>query len=191
MRGKRGHRTAVNSRLKLRHKPCEYTEKVLGRTMYEPTMPPSSFNSIDLPGSPTGAEQQSNARSYPSSRISGYLPEKAERAIWILLSRRRSKRSCSRSGIADVPSKDYQVDYLINPQLGGTDDIRNLWPQPYGTTVWMLVRRMPWKIICIRWFARNRSTWHRLSVISRRIGSRRIRSTFIRQNCVGYCATMD
>jgi hypothetical protein len=39
-------------------------------------------------------------------------------------------------GIADVPSKDYQVDYLINPQLGGTDDIRNLWPQPYGTTVW-------------------------------------------------------
>jgi hypothetical protein len=39
-------------------------------------------------------------------------------------------------GIADTPSKDYQVDYLINPQLGGTDDIRNLWPQPYGTTVW-------------------------------------------------------
>jgi hypothetical protein len=39
-------------------------------------------------------------------------------------------------GIGDVPSKDYQVDYLINPQLGGTDDIRNLWPQPYGTTVW-------------------------------------------------------
>jgi hypothetical protein len=39
-------------------------------------------------------------------------------------------------GIADAPSKDYQVDYLINPQLGGTDDIRNLWPQPYGTTVW-------------------------------------------------------
>jgi hypothetical protein len=39
-------------------------------------------------------------------------------------------------GIAGAPSKDYQVDYLINPQLGGTDDIRNLWPQPYGTTVW-------------------------------------------------------
>jgi hypothetical protein len=31
--------------------------------------------------------------------------------------------------------QDYQVDYLINPQLGGTDDIRNLWPEPY-TTVW-------------------------------------------------------
>jgi hypothetical protein len=31
--------------------------------------------------------------------------------------------------------KDYQVDYLINPQLGGTDDIKNLWPEPYGS-VW-------------------------------------------------------
>ena len=32
-------------------------------------------------------------------------------------------------------SKEYQVDYLINPQLGGTDDIRNLWPEPY-TAIW-------------------------------------------------------
>jgi hypothetical protein len=31
---------------------------------------------------------------------------------------------------------DDQVDYLINPQLGGTRDIRNLWPEPYGSTVW-------------------------------------------------------
>jgi hypothetical protein len=30
----------------------------------------------------------------------------------------------------------YQVDYLINPQLGGTNDVRNLWPEPYGSTVW-------------------------------------------------------
>jgi hypothetical protein len=29
--------------------------------------------------------------------------------------------------------KDYQVDYLINPQLGGTDDIKNLWPEPYSS----------------------------------------------------------
>jgi hypothetical protein len=30
----------------------------------------------------------------------------------------------------------YQVDYLINPQLGGTADVRNLWPEPYGPTTW-------------------------------------------------------
>ena len=38
-------------------------------------------------------------------------------------------------GMKDVPARDYQVDYLINPQLGGTDDIQNLWPQPYNT-IW-------------------------------------------------------
>ena len=32
--------------------------------------------------------------------------------------------------------KDFQVDYLINPQLGGTNDIHNLWPQPYHSTQW-------------------------------------------------------
>lgn len=31
---------------------------------------------------------------------------------------------------------EFQVDYLINPQLGGTGEIRNLWPQPYGPTLW-------------------------------------------------------
>jgi hypothetical protein len=39
-------------------------------------------------------------------------------------------------GITGAPSGDYQVDYLINPQLGGTGDVRNLWPEPYGSKVW-------------------------------------------------------
>lgn len=30
----------------------------------------------------------------------------------------------------------YEVDYLISPALGGADDIRNLWPQPYAEGVW-------------------------------------------------------
>ncbi|MFN7918560.1 MAG: hypothetical protein U0Q16_00595 [Bryobacteraceae bacterium] len=33
-------------------------------------------------------------------------------------------------GIEPRP-KAYEVDYLISPSLGGADDIRNLWPQPY------------------------------------------------------------
>ncbi|QEE28652.1 hypothetical protein FTW19_11960 [Terriglobus albidus] len=43
--------------------------------------------------------------------------------------------------------KEFQVDYLISPQLGGTAEIRNLWPQPYST-MWnaqakdMLERRL-------------------------------------------------
>jgi hypothetical protein len=39
-------------------------------------------------------------------------------------------------GIKAAKSDDYQVDYLINPQLGGTNDVRNLWPEPYHSTVW-------------------------------------------------------
>ena len=30
----------------------------------------------------------------------------------------------------------YEVDYLISPALGGADDIRNLWPQPYAEGMW-------------------------------------------------------
>jgi hypothetical protein len=30
----------------------------------------------------------------------------------------------------------YEVDYLITPALGGADDIRNLWPQPYESGLW-------------------------------------------------------
>lgn len=33
-------------------------------------------------------------------------------------------------------ARNYQIDYLVNPQLGGTDDIRNLWPQPYSNGTW-------------------------------------------------------
>lgn len=33
-------------------------------------------------------------------------------------------------------AKAYQVDYLINPQLGGDSSLQNLWPEPYHATVW-------------------------------------------------------
>lgn len=37
-------------------------------------------------------------------------------------------------GISPEDSKrDFQVDYLINPQLGGVNDVSNLWPQPYNS----------------------------------------------------------
>ena len=36
----------------------------------------------------------------------------------------------------DHKGDEFQVDYLISPQLGGTDDVRNLWPQSYKETTW-------------------------------------------------------
>jgi len=35
-------------------------------------------------------------------------------------------------GMDGAPSQEYEVDHLITPALGGTDDIRNLWPEPYS-----------------------------------------------------------
>ena len=39
-------------------------------------------------------------------------------------------------GMDAAQSAAYELDYLISPQLGGTNDIRNLWPEPDSSTVW-------------------------------------------------------
>ena len=39
-------------------------------------------------------------------------------------------------GMGEEKARAYQVDYLINPQLGGNDTLENLWPEPYHATVW-------------------------------------------------------
>lgn len=39
-------------------------------------------------------------------------------------------------GMESVPPDEYELDYLITPQLGGAPDARNLWPQRYGARVW-------------------------------------------------------
>jgi hypothetical protein len=39
-------------------------------------------------------------------------------------------------GIRDAGERAYELDYLIPPELGGSDDTWNLWPQAYSTPVW-------------------------------------------------------
>jgi hypothetical protein len=39
-------------------------------------------------------------------------------------------------GMANARPSDYEVDYLITPELGGVEDIRNLWPEPHSSTEW-------------------------------------------------------
>lgn len=39
-------------------------------------------------------------------------------------------------GITGAKSRDYEVDYLVTPALGGADDIHNLWPHSYSATEW-------------------------------------------------------
>jgi hypothetical protein len=39
-------------------------------------------------------------------------------------------------GMDHSQPRGYEVDHLITPELGGTDDVRNLWPEPYASTEW-------------------------------------------------------
>src|SRR5262249_27451616 len=39
-------------------------------------------------------------------------------------------------GLSGARTADYEVDYLITPELGGSDDIQNLWPEPYSAPIW-------------------------------------------------------
>jgi len=35
-----------------------------------------------------------------------------------------------------LPEHDYELDYLITPELGGSGDRRNLWPERYSSALW-------------------------------------------------------
>ena len=39
-------------------------------------------------------------------------------------------------GMTSVSADDYELDYLITPELGGSPDARNLWPQRYASGMW-------------------------------------------------------
>jgi len=39
-------------------------------------------------------------------------------------------------GIVNARPEDYEIDYLIAPGLGGTEEIHNLWPQPFKSAKW-------------------------------------------------------
>jgi len=46
------------------------------------------------------------------------------------------RRVLAEYGVANAPTQAYEVDYLITPALGGSDDIHNLWPHSYAHTEW-------------------------------------------------------
>jgi hypothetical protein len=58
----------------------------------------------------------------------------AERAPLVPVSLRR--RVFEEYGMPQDNAGMFEVDYLVTPELGGAQDIRNLWPQPYAATVW-------------------------------------------------------
>ena len=41
------------------------------------------------------------------------------------------KQACQSYGATDCPGPKYELDHLISRELGGADDVLNLWPQPH------------------------------------------------------------
>jgi anti-sigma factor RsiW len=70
----------------------------------------------------------------PVTRDDVCLAEPPEDARLIPVSVQR--RVFEEYGIANREPRAYEVDHLITPALGGSDDIRNLWPQSYSAPVW-------------------------------------------------------
>jgi hypothetical protein len=56
-------------------------------------------------------------------------------------------------GVQSLSASQYELDYLIPPELGGAPDARNLWPQRYASRVWnahvkdQLERLLP-RLVC-------------------------------------------
>lgn len=38
--------------------------------------------------------------------------------------------------LTDAHGRHCEIDHLISRELGGADDVKNLWPEPYGSTPW-------------------------------------------------------
>lgn len=43
--------------------------------------------------------------------------------------------------LSDAHGRHCEIDHLISRELGGADDVKNLWPQPYGSLPWNAVRK--------------------------------------------------
>jgi len=82
-------------------------------TLPEPTLTPGAVVRID--------REQLCTANYPKNRT---VPVSLQRRVF------------EEYGIFRAQPNAYEIDYLITPALGGADDIRNLWPQSYSSTVW-------------------------------------------------------
>ena len=72
------------------------------------------------------------ARSVSLGEVCSMAHEEVERDVPDSLRRRVFQEY----GIANARAGEYEIDYLIAPGLGGTEDIHNLWPEPYTFQAW-------------------------------------------------------
>ncbi len=49
---------------------------------------------------------------------------------WRKVSESEKKKACAEYGAQSCPGPDWELDHLISLELGGSDGLANLWPQP-------------------------------------------------------------
>jgi hypothetical protein len=102
------------------------------------------FSLRDWSRQDSNAAQQRNP-AVPDPRLTPGMAQPLTKADLCSLGEQRSAPPIPRAiafkvfvayGVTDPRPRAYELDYLIAPELGGTNDIRNLWPQPYQTVPW-------------------------------------------------------
>ena len=86
------------------------------------------------------------------------------------------RRVYAEYGIRRHPRGAYEIDHLISLELGGSNSIRNLWPQSFHTEPWNAQVKDRLRTSCMPRSAPAASRSSRRSKRSRRIGSPLTRS---------------
>ncbi len=80
----------------------------------DPRLTPGRFRTL-------GVDEVCAARSYEQARVNS--PELKQAVL-------------REYGMPNTASADHEIDFLVIPELGGTEELQNLWPEPYASTVW-------------------------------------------------------
>ncbi len=90
------------------------------------------FMAADQGVLPNQALTPGAARQASLGRVCSLSQEEVVKAV----SPQLRERVFAEYGIPLAEANQYEVDYLITPGLGGEDNIRNLWPEPYYVSTW-------------------------------------------------------
>ncbi len=92
----------------------------------------STVAAIDLDAVPDRNLTPGATRNVTVNEICSMAHEDVVREVPLSL----RQRILQEYGIENARAEDYEIDYLITPGLGGTEDIHNLWPEPYTSSTW-------------------------------------------------------
>jgi len=95
------------------HSPTDYLS-LASASVPDPKLTPGAIRSVSI----------GDVCSMPHEQVVSDVPSSLRQEVF------------KEYGIVNPRAEDYEIDYLISPGLGGTEDIRNLWPEPSTSSTW-------------------------------------------------------